>query len=94
MDQEGDPLNDGRDYRESDTYTDAINEDTRQRGPNFLRWYSPELSRRIHHLVASWALSPMMSYWDSFPPVRTCTCFPSFQTATAAPPGCFHRDSR
>ncbi len=47
-----------------------------------------------HHLAASWALSPMMSYWDSFAPVRMWTCFPSFQTATAAPAGCFQRDSR
>src|SRR5271165_3713126 len=45
----------------------------------------------VHHLVASSALSPMMSYWDSFAPVRTCTRLPSFQTVTAAPAGCFQR---
>src|ERR1700677_2853082 len=48
----------------------------------------------VHHRLASWALSPMMSYWDSFAPVRTCPGFPSFQTATAAPAGCFQTDPR
>jgi len=26
---------------------------------------------QVHHLAASSVVSPMMSYWDSFAPVRT-----------------------